>query len=158
MDPLYLTRKGAEKLRKELAERETRRRDISAAIGTAREHGDISENAEYDSAKDAQALNETRISQLHGKLTRVQIIEDLGLAADRAYIGATLRVRDTDTGAERTFTLLSAEEAEPDRDVISYQSPIGKGLLGHEIGDEVEIEIPSGILHFEVLDIRRELG
>jgi transcription elongation factor GreA len=157
-DPLYLTRKAAERLRKELAEREAKRRELATAIGVAREHGDISENAEYDTAKDAQALNESRINQLHGKLTRVQIIEDLGLGDDRAYIGATVRVRDLDAGAERRITLLSAEEAEPDHDIISYQSPIGKGLLGREVGDEVEIETPGGTLRLEVLEITRELG
>jgi transcription elongation factor GreA len=158
MQEVYLTRAGADKLRKELDYlKTTRRRELSKEIGAAREHGDLRENAEYDAAKEAQALNETRIGELERKLSNVHIIEDMDLPDDRAYIGATVTVRDLDTDEESEYTLLSVEEADPDRNIISYTSPIGKGLLGHEIGDQVEIETPKRVFVFDVVDIRRDI-
>ena len=158
MQEVYLTRAGADKLRKELDYlKTTRRRELSKEIGAAREHGDLRENAEYDAAKEAQALNETRIGELERKLSNVHIIEDMDLPDDRAYIGATVTVRDLDTDEESEYTLLSVEEADPDRNIISYTSPIGKGLLGHEIGDQVAIETPKRVFVFDVVDIRRDI-
>lgn len=154
-DPLYLTRACADRLRRDLAALEAARTGLSKAIGVAREHGDLSENAEYDTAREALELNELRSAQLRGKLAHVEIIEDLDLPDDRIYVGAAARVRNCDTGAERTITLLSAEESDPDKDIISYQSPVGKGLLGHAVGDIAEIETPGGVLRFEIVAITR---
>jgi len=154
-DPLYLTRAHADKLRKDLAALEAARTGLSKAIGVAREHGDLSENAEYDAAREAQEMNDLRIAQLRTKLARVEIIEDLNLPDDKIYIGAAAHVRNLDTGTERTIKLLSAEEADPDHDVISYQSPIGKGLLGREAGEHVEVDTPGGLIRFEILSIKR---
>jgi len=154
-DPLYLTRACADRLRRDLAALEAARTGLSKAIGVAREHGDLSENAEYDTARAALELNELRSAQLRAKLARVEIIEELNLPDDRIYVGATARVRDRDTGLERTITVLSAEESDPDHDVISYESPIGKGLLGHAVGECVEIETPGGAMRIEILKITR---
>ncbi len=107
----FLTRDGYEKLIKELEQlKKVRRRELSKAIGKAWEHGDISENAEYDAAKEAQALNEQRIAELESKLSRARIIEDENIPTDKTYIGATITLKDLDTEKELQYTLVSGIE------------------------------------------------
>ncbi len=157
MGDVYLTKKGYEKLSLELEHLKTvRRREISKAIGTAREHGDLSENAEYDAAKDAQAHNEKRISELEEKLSRVRIIEDQDIPHGEVLIGATVRLRDLDTQEEFEYTLVSEEEADYERNLISITSPVGTGLLSHKENEEVAIKVPAGILKYKILKISRE--
>lgn len=157
MGDVYLTKKGYEKLSMELENLKTvRRREISKAIGTAREHGDLSENAEYDAAKDAQAHNEKRISELEEKLSRVRIIEDQDIPHGEVLIGATVRLRDLDTQEEFEYTLVSEEEADYERNLISITSPVGLGLLSHKENEEVAIKVPAGILKYKILKISRE--
>jgi len=152
----YLTREGYEKLMKELDFlKKVRRRELSKAIGKAREHGDIGENAEYDAAKEAQALNEKKIVELEGKLARARIIEDEDIPVDKAYIGATVFLKDLDTEEELQYTLVSEVEADFSQGKISISSPIGKALLGQKEKKTVEIKIPTGILRYKILKISR---
>jgi len=153
---VYLTREGYEKLRKELELLKTvRRRELSAEIGIARAHGDISENAEYDAAKDAQALNEARIAGLEKRLVQAQILDDTNIDKDKALIGATVKLKDLDSGEEIQYTLLSELEADFSQGKISITSPLGKGLLGHKENEIVEIKVPAGIVKYQILKISR---
>jgi len=134
----------------------TKRRELSREIGIAREKGDISENAEYDAAKDAQGMLEKRIVELDDKLSRATIMENVEIASDKAYIGATIKVKDISSGDESNYTLTAQEEANFSEGKISVDSPIGKALLGHKVGDSVEIKVPAGILKYKILKIIRE--
>ena len=134
----------------------TRRRELSREIGIAREKGDISENAEYDAAKDAQGYLEKRIAEMEERLSRATVMENVDIAADKAYIGATVRVKDLDSGDELNYTLTAQEEANFAEGKISVDSPIGKALLGHKVGDKVEITVPAGKLKYKILSISRD--
>jgi len=156
LSSVYLTREGYEKLKKKLDFLKTvRRRELSKEIGIARAHGDLSENAEYDAAKDAQALNETRIAELESKLINVQIFDDSDIAKDKALLGATVQLKDLDSGEELQYTLMSELEADYSEGKISVTSPLGKGLLGHKENEIVEIKVPAGILKYKILKISR---
>lgn len=153
---IYLTREGYEKLIKELKFLKTvRRREISEKIGQAIAHGDISENAEYDAAKEAQALNEKRIAELENKLSCARIIESEDISKDEVRIGATVKLKDLDTGEELQYTLVSELEADFSQGKISVTSPVGRTLLGHKKDEAVEIKIPAGILRYKILEITR---
>ncbi len=152
----YLTRQGYQKLKQELDySKGTRRREIAKAIGEARAHGDISENAEYDAAKEAQAHLEKRIHQLEQKLSRVRIIEDENIPDDKVYIGSKVILEDMRSGRQLFYILVSEDEADYGQRKISTTAPVGKALLGCAIGDEVDIKVPSGILKYKVVEISR---
>ena len=153
---IYLTKDGFAKLQRELEQLKTTERvKISRAIGEARLLGDISENAEYDSAKDAQAHCEARISELEGKLAHVRIIENENIPKDKAFIGATVTLVDLDTEQEECYMLVSHEEANYEQGKISIQSPIGKALLGRGLKEEVSINVPAGVLKYKIIKIER---
>lgn len=153
---VYLTREGYEKLTKELEYlKTTRRRELSKAIGAARAHGDISENAEYDAAKEAQGLNEKKIAELEDKLSRGRILDDEDMPKDEALLGATVTLQDLDTEEEVVYMLVSEEEADYTEGKISANSPVGQALLGQKIGSTLEIKVPAGILKYKVLKISR---
>ena len=153
---IYLTRDGYEKLRKELELLKTvKRRELSKAVGEARSHGDISENAEYDAAKEAQALNEKKIAELQEKLSGARIIEHEDIPADEVFIGARVKLKDLDSGEELEYTLVSAMEADFSAGRISSGSPVGQGLLRHKVNDEVQIKIPAGVLRYKIVGIAR---
>ena len=152
----YLTREGYIKLLEELTYlKQVKRREFSQAIGEARAHGDIGENAEYDAAKDAQALNEKRIVELEYKLSNVRILEDEAIDKDKVFIGAKVKLKDLDTDEELEYTLVSELEADYAQGKISVNAPIAKSLLGHRVEDAVKIEIPAGILRYKILKISR---
>ncbi|MDD3906133.1 MAG: transcription elongation factor GreA [Candidatus Omnitrophica bacterium] len=152
----HLTPEGYEKLRKELEYlKTTKRRELSRAIGEARAHGDISENAEYDSAKDAQGMNEKKIAELETKLASAQIIDNSQMSSDEVLVGATVKLKDIDSGEELEYTIVSEEEADYAQNKISLQSPVGTGLLNHKKGDSVEIQVPRGVLKYKILNISR---
>ena len=153
---IYLTRKGYEKLIEELECLKTvKRRSLSEAVRKARAHGDISENAEYDAAKEAQALNEKKIAELEEKLARTRIINDESIPKDEVLIGATVKLNDLDSGKDLEYTFVSELEADYSQGKISIYSPIGKGLLGHKVNEIVDINIPAGILRYKILNISR---
>ena len=155
-DDIYLTQAGYEKLVHELEYmKNEKRRGFSKAIGEARAHGDLSENAEYDAAKDAQAANEAKIAELEFKLSRARIIENENIPKDEILIGATAVLLDTDTDKEYTYTLVSELEADYTQGKISVTSPLGKGLLGHKEGQNIDITVPAGTRHYKVLKISR---
>ena len=152
----YLTREGYEKLRKELEFlKRVKRRELSKAIGEARSHGDISENAEYDSAKESQGLNEKRIAELEQKLAGAQMLDDENISKDEVLIGATVKLKDLDSGEELEYTLVSEEEADYSEGKISITSPVGSALLNLKKGQTVTIKVPAGTLKYKVLAISR---
>jgi transcription elongation factor GreA len=154
---VYLTHEGYEKLRKELEHlQNTKRREISKAIAEARAHGDLSENAEYTYAKEAQALNEKKIAELENKLTRAKLIDENVMTADEVLIGAKVSLKDLDSGEEIGYALVSEEEADCASNKISVTSPVGSALIGHKEGDTVKIKVPAGTLRYKVLKITRE--
>ncbi len=155
-EEIYLTREGYEKLIKELEILKTeKRRQLSKAVGEARAYGDLSENAEYDAAKEAQGLNEKKVTELTEKLSRSRIIDDENIPKDEILIAATVRLKDLNSGEELEYTFVSEMEADYSQGKISIDSPIGKGLLGHKENEIVEINIPAGILKYKILKISR---
>ena len=154
---VYLTREGYEKLRKELeCLKTTKRREISKAIGEARAHGDLSENAEYTYAKEAQGMNEKKVAQLEDKLARAKLIDESAMAKDEVLIGARVKLKDLDSGEELEYSLVSEEEADYSNNKISVTSPVGEALIGHKENDAVKIKVPAGTLRYKVLKITRE--
>ncbi len=153
----YLTKEGYEKLRKELADlKGSGRTEIARQIQEAREKGDLSENAEYDAAKEAQGLLEVKISKLEGVIANSRIIDESEIDMSKAYILSTVKVKNLKSNAEMKYTLVAEQEANLKLGKISVKSPVGKALLGKEIGDVVDITIPAGVLQMEILDITRE--
>lgn len=156
MAEVYLTRAGYQKLVEELEYlKGAKRRQISKAIGEARLHGDISENADYDAAKDAQGMNEKVIAELEAKLADARIIDDSDMPKDEVLIGATVTLQDQDTQEELSYTLVSELEADYAQGKISVTSPVGAGLLNHKVNDIAEIKIPAGVLRYKIVSIRR---
>jgi transcription elongation factor GreA len=152
---IYLTQEGYEKLISELDYLKTvKRRQLAKAVGEARAHGDISENAEYDAAKDAQGHNEKEIAELEEKLSRVRIL-DKDIPQDQVLIGAKVKLIDMDTEEEMEYTLVSELEADYNQNKISINSPVGEGLLGHKQGQIVEINVPAGKLKYKIIKISR---
>ncbi len=152
---VYLTRAGYQKLHDDLETLQKEKRRISKAIGEARLQWDISENAEYDAAKDAQAHNAARIADLEAKLAKVRIIEDHDIPADKVFIGAIVTLKDLATGENLEYMLVSPEEASYEENKLSIHSPVGKGLIGHREGEELDIKVPAGVLKYKILKIER---
>ncbi len=153
---IFLTQKGYEKLQAELEHLKTvKRREVAKQLEKARAMGDLSENAEYDAAKEAQAHLEKRIAELSDKLSRSRIIENENIPKDKIYIGAQVKLLDEDTQDEMDYLLVSPPEADYAQNKISIESPIGKALLGKKIGEVVEINVPAGVLIYKILDINR---
>lgn len=155
-NPVYLTEEGLEKLKKELVFLRTKERPrITAEIAEARSHGDLSENAEYDAAKDAQGLLEKRIAEVGLTIQNARLVDESVIDTSKAFILSNVRVKNQKTGKEITYTLVSPPEADFTVNKISVQSPIGKSFLGHSVGDVVEVKVPAGTLSFEILEISR---
>ena len=154
-DEIYLTRAGYEKLYAELEDLQKEQIKISGAIEEARLQGDLSENAEYDAAKEAQAHNHARKSEVEAKLSNVRIIEDQDIPGDKIYIGAIVDLLDLDTDEEIQYQMVSPEEASYEENKLSIFAPIGKALMGHAEGEELEIQVPAGVLKYKVLKIAR---
>jgi transcription elongation factor GreA len=153
---VYLTEEGLEKLREELKFlKTTERQRIIAAIAEARSHGDLSENAEYDAAKEAQAMLESKIGELELTVRRARIVDESVIDSSKAYILSQVTVKNHNVGKDITYTLVSAQEADFTQKKISVDSPIGKALLGKSVGDVVEVTVPAGKLKLELLEITR---
>ena len=152
----YYTKEGLEKLRKELNElKDIERPKASQAIAEARDKGDLSENAEYDAAKEAQGLLEMRISKLEETLANARIIDESQLDTSKVLVLSTVKLLNKVNKQNMTFTLVAESEADLKSGKISVNSPIGKGLLGKAVGDVAEIQVPNGVLQLEVLEITR---
>lgn len=155
-DIKYFTEEGLERLKNELHEMKTSgRRKMAKAISDARDKGDLSENAEYDAAKEAQGLFEAKIAMLENDLANARVIDESKMDTSRALILSTVRVMNLKVKKEFTFTLVSQNEADLKAKRLSVESPIGKGLLGKEVGDIAEVTTPAGIIKFEILEITR---
>ncbi len=150
----YYTKEGYEKLKAELLELKSKgRADIAKQIAEARDKGDLSENAEYDAAKDAQGHLEAKIAQLEGVVGNARVLDESSVDTSKVSVLSTVRIKNTKNGMEVQYTLVSEEEADLKAKKISVQSPIGSGLLGKKVGEKAEIQTPGGIIEFEVLDI-----
>ena len=153
-----MTQKGYDKLVADLEDLKTRgRAEAAAAIAEARDKGDLSENAEYDAAKDAQGLLELRISQLQNKVANARIIDESALDPNKVSILATVKLRNVQNKMELSYTIVSEEEADLKKAKISAKSPIAAGLLGKKVGETAKIKIPAGELELEVLEIKYDL-
>lgn len=152
----YYTEEGLKKLKAELNHlRDVERPKASQAIAEARDKGDLSENAEYDAAKEAQVLLEIKISKLEEIVANARLINASQLDMSKVLILSKVKIKNMSNNAEMTYTLVSENEADLKLGKISVGSPIGKGLLGKSVGDVAEISVPTGILKFEILEISR---
>ena len=152
-----LTRESFEALQEELKRliREERPRVIQD-IAEARSHGDLSENAEYDAAKNRQAFIEGRIQELNGKLARAHVVDLKGLKPDKVVFGATVTLYDTATEEEVSYKIVGEDEADIKLAKISCTSPVGKALIGHKLDDTVKVTVPAGTKEYEIIDIKYE--
>lgn len=128
---------------------------ISQQIGEARDKGDLSENAEYDAAKEAQGMLEAKIAKMENLLANARLIDDSDIDNSKVFILSNVRIRNQKNGAEVTYTLVAENEADLAQKKISIDSPIGKGLLGKAVGDIAEVTVPAGTIPFEILEISR---
>ena len=152
----YYTAEGLKKLRDELNQlKDVERPKASQAIAEARDKGDLSENAEYDAAKEAQGMLEMHISKLEATLSTARIIDESQLDISKALIHSTVKIKNTTNGMEKTYKLVAQSEADLAAGKISVDSPIGKGLLGKKVGDVAEVVVPNGTMKFDVLEITR---
>ena len=156
MTTIPLTKRGAEKLKEELQRLKTKDRPaVIAAIAEARSHGDLSENAEYDAAKDRQGFIEMRIKEVEGKLAAAQIIDPSALdAGGKVVFGATVELEDEDSGDKVTYQIVGEDEADLKHGLINISSPIARALIGKEEGDTAEVQAPGGVKHYEVIGVR----
>lgn len=148
-----MSQEGLDNLKKELAEALAQRPVISAAIAEAREKGDLSENAEYESAREAQGLLELKISNLQNKIATAKVLDSSQLSTDKVQMLNRVKVKNLTIGKEMEFTIVGEAEADFSSGKLAATTPIAKALLGHSKGETVEAKVPSGILKFKILDI-----
>jgi len=156
-DSVPMTLEGYQRLQEELKHlTRVERPKVVKDIEIARGHGDLSENAEYDAAKDRQGFVEGRIRELNDKIARAQVINPAELNEEKVVFGAKVTLFDVDSGNEVTYQIVGEDEADIKESKISVTSPVGKALIGHRLDDEVRIQVPSGIKVYEVIDIKYE--
>jgi transcription elongation factor GreA len=152
----YLTKEGLQKLKDEIHHLKTVERPrISQQIAEARDKGDLSENAEYDAAKEAQGMLEAKIAKLDTVLANARLIDEDHIDTSKVFILSKVKIRNLKTNAEMSYTLVAENEANLAEKKISVDSPIGKGLLGKAVGDVAEVQVPAGLIPFEILSISR---
>lgn len=155
-DIKYFSQEGLDKLKAELHHLKTKgRSEMSKAIAEAREKGDLSENSEYDAAKEAQGYLELKINQLEGDLANARVLDDSEMDNSRVYILSKVKVKNLKMNKEFNFTVVSPNEADLKTGKISVESPIGEALLGAEVGEIVKATVPAGVLELEILEISR---
>lgn len=155
-DVSYYTEEGLRKLKDELAQLEQIERPrVSQEIADARDKGDLSENAEYHAAKEEQSLLEFKIAKLKNVVSNARILDDSQLDTSKILIHSVVKLKNTTNGMEFTYTLVADSETDVSNGKLSVKSPIGKGLLGKEVGEIAEINVPNGIMKFEVIEISR---
>ncbi len=153
---IYFTEEGLKKLKDELHQLKTsERKKLSQQIAEARDKGDLSENAEYDAAKEAQGLLEVKINKLESDLGNARLIDESKIDTSKVFILSTVKIRNTKTKAEMKYTIVAENEADFKLGKISVNSPIGKGLLGKKVGDKTKIKVPTGEMEFEIVKITR---
>ena len=152
----YYTKEGLNKLKEQLVDMESVQRPrISQQLAEARDKGDLSENAEYDAAKEAQGLLEMQIAKLKEVIANARLVDESDIDASKALILSTVRIKNMTNKAEMTYTLVAENEANLQEKKISVESPIGKGLLGKSVGEIADVETPRGIIQFEIMEITR---
>lgn len=152
---VYLTRERLLELEKELQEMKTNgRKTIAAKIAEARSHGDLSENAEYDAAKEEQGLFELKISKMEDVLLRARVIDLSKMPTDEIHLLSTVKIKNLKTNKTVEYTLVSPEEADLQGGKISVSSPVGQGLMGAKIGEKVKVKVPAGVMEFEIIEIK----
>ena len=152
----YYTQEGLDNLKQEVKNLETiERPKISQQIGEARDKGDLSENAEYDAAKEAQGMLEARISKLKNTLANARLIDDSEIDDSKVFILSTVKIKNIKNSMQMNYTLVAENEADIRAGKISVDSPIGKGLLGKEVGEIADINTPAGVMKFEIISIKR---
>ena len=150
-----MTPEGYQRLQEELKHLiRVERPRVVQDIAAARDHGDLSENAEYDAAKERQGFVEGRIAEINGKMARAQVIDVSTIDTDKVVFGATLTIYDDESESESTYRIVGEDEADIKRGLISVSSPVAKALIGHRVGDEVQVKVPSGIRIYEIMDIK----
>ncbi len=156
MNTIPITKRGAEKLKEELHRlKSVERHAVIQAIAEARAQGDLSENAEYDAAKDKQGFIEGRILEIEGKLATAQIIDPSTLdAGGRVVFGSTVDLEDEDSGAAVTYQIVGDDEADLKQGLISISSPIARAMIGKEAGDVADVQAPGGVKHYEIVGVR----
>ncbi len=155
-DVKYYTKEGLQKLKDELEQLETvQRPGISRQIAEARDKGDLSENAEYDAAKNAQGMLELQISKLQEEIRNARIIDESKMDSSKVLILSVVKIKNITNKAVMTYTLVPESEADLKSGKISVSSPIAKGLLGKKVGDTVEIQVPAGKITFEIIEVSR---
>ncbi len=153
----YYTAEGLKKLRDELDQlRDVERPKASNAIAEARDKGDLSENAEYDAAKEAQGMLEMRIARMEEVVANARLIDESQLDTSKVLVHSTVKLKNKANGTEVKYKLVAQSEADLKTGKISVDSPIGQGLLGREVGEMAEIKVPNGVLKFEILEITRD--
>ncbi|MFP4163953.1 MAG: transcription elongation factor GreA [Chitinispirillaceae bacterium] len=156
MEKTYLTKDGYEKLVADLEYLQTKKRkEIAQQLDEARAHGDLKENAEYEAAKHALQLNETRIRELQVKITTAEIVNTENISTDKVVIGTKVTLWDFDFDEEIEYEITGSEEADPASGKISINSPVATSLLGHKVGEQVEVQAPKGTMKFEIKKISR---
>ncbi|MDW7645819.1 MAG: transcription elongation factor GreA [Desulfuromonadales bacterium] len=156
-DSVPMTREGYQRLQEELKNLiRVERPKVVQDIAEARGHGDLSENAEYDAAKNRQGFIEGRIKELNDKIARAQVINPAELDTDKVVFGAKVTLFDVDSGVETTYQIVGEDEADIKFGKISITSPVGKSLIGHQLDEEVRIKVPSGLKVYEIIDIKYE--
>lgn len=155
MERFQITKEGYQRLKSELDNlKNVERPRIITAIATAREHGDLKENAEYHSAKDKQGFIEAQITDLENKFVRAEIVDVANLSGSKVQFGATVKLEDLDNGKKVTYKIVSDFEANIDEGLISALSPVARFLIGKESGDEVEIKTPGGVFNYEIVEVK----
>ncbi len=149
----YMTQEGLDKVKKDLADALAQRPVISAAIAEAREKGDLSENAEYDAARDAQALLEVKIANLKNLIANAKVIDESKVGTDRVQLLNRVKIENVSSGQQMEFTIVGESEADFAHGKLASTTPIAKALLGHSKGETVDAKVPSGTIKFKILDI-----
>lgn len=151
-----LTRKGEQQLQEELNElKSVRRRDIAEKIKVALSFGDLSENSEYDEAKNEQGKIESRISEIEQTLAHAQIVDEEDISTEKVGIGTTVKILDMEMNEEMEFRIVGTKEADIGSGKMSDESPIGAAIMGHSVGEQVDVETPSGVIGFKILEISK---
>ena len=151
-----ITKEGLQKLQDELDHRlSVVRNEIAQEIEFARSYGDLSENAEYTEAKNKQTENETRITYLQDEISRLEVVSEEDITTDVVQVGTTVTVKNLDKKTTIVYAIVGANESDPFNNRISDESAVGHALVGHRVGEKVEVEVPVGVLHFKIVDISR---
>ena len=154
MNQYYMTEKGYKKLRDEIEKLEKFiKNDIAKEIATARAHGDLKENAEYIAANEKQVMYMGKLGQLQERFTGAQVVRKEDLPPDVVTLGKRVKIKDVEADEEREYTILGDGEADIDKGIISYQSPLAKALISHKQGEIVDVQLPRGLKKFEILEI-----